>query len=130
MTLLNPLNVSTTTLTFTRLSTVGGGVDALGNAVQTSTAVTVEDVKVTPLGRDSADSIRQSVGVEKGGHPFKVRAQSWPAFIMGQESIVASLTYNNRPATITLSTLLEENANAKKIAPNLGQSFEGILVYS
>jgi hypothetical protein len=130
MPLLNPLNVAPTSLTFTRLSTVANTTDSLGNPELASATVTVDDVLVVPLGRDQGDTVRAIVGIEKGGYPFKARAENWPSFILGQQAVTASLVYNGRPATLTLSTALTESGAALKVAPNLGQSFEGILVYT
>jgi hypothetical protein len=128
MTILNPLNVPTTPLTFTRLSAVGGGVDTLGNTVQTSTTVTVQAI-VTPLSVARLADLAPIVGVDGAGIPVKVRASAWPAGV-GAGVAIASLTYNGRPATIRMAPIRAASETAKKIAPNLGLSVEGVLVYS
>jgi hypothetical protein len=128
MTLLNPSNATLTTLTFTRLSAVGGGVDALGNTVQTESKVTVQAI-VTPLGTARLADLAPLVGVDGTGIPVKVRVAAWPSGV-GAGVAVASLTYNGRAATIRLAPIREASATVTKIAPSLGLSVEGVLVYS
>lgn len=127
MPLLNPLNVPTTALTFTRLSTATEDVDELGNAVLTSTTVTVQGL-VTPLGSNRLSDLAPIVGVEGTGIPVKVRVAAWPSGV-GAGAAVASLTYNGRPATIRLAPIREASAAAAKVAANLGVSAEGVLVF-
>lgn len=128
MALLNPARAPLTTLTFTRLSAVGTGVDALGNAIATSTTVTVQAI-VTPLGTARLADLAPLVGVDGVGIPVKVRVEAWPAGV-GAGVAVASLTYNGRPAIIRLAPIREASATAKQFAPRLGSSAEGVLVYS
>jgi hypothetical protein len=127
MPLLNPLNAPLTTLTFTRLSAVGSATDALGNAIATETTATVKAI-VTPLSIARLADLAQLVGVDGADFPVKVRVASWPAGV-GAGQAVASLTYNGRPATIRLAPIREASAPAQRVAPGLGVSAEGVLVY-
>lgn len=127
MALLNPLNVPLTTLTFTRLSAVGSTTDELGNTIAASTTVPVQAI-VTALQSARLADLAQLVGVDGTGIPVKVRVEAWPAGV-GAGVAVASLTYNGRPATIRLAPIREASATAKRVAPRLGVSAEGVLVY-
>lgn len=127
MPLLNPLNVLTVTLTFTRLANATAAVDELGNPILTSATVTVQGV-VTPLGINRLSDLAPIVGVEGTGIPVKVRVAEWPAGV-GAGAAVASLTYNGRPAMIRLAPIREASAAAAKVAANLGVSAEGVLVF-
>lgn len=128
MALLNPLNAPLTTLTFTRLSAVGAGTDALGNAIATEATATVQAI-VTTLGAARLADLAPLVGVDGAGIPVKVRVAAWPAGV-GAGVAVASLTYNGRPATIRLAPIRSASVTAQRIAPGLGVSAEGVLVYS
>jgi hypothetical protein len=127
MTLLNPLNAPLTTLTFTRLATVGSTTDTLGNPIATSATATVQAV-ITPLQPARLADLAPIVGVDGVGIPVKVRAASWPAGV-GAGVAVASLTYNGRSATIKLAPIKEMSGPAQRVAPGLGVSAEGVLVY-
>lgn len=127
MTLLNPSGAPLRRLTFTRLGAVSGTTDALGNAVQTTTTVTVDAV-VTPLGQSRLADLAPAVGVDGGGIPVKVRVAAWPKGVAAQQPAIASLTCNGRPATLRLTTIREQNPHALALTPEIGQSAEGVLV--
>jgi hypothetical protein len=128
MALLNPYGAVPVTLSFTRLSTIGGTVDEFGNAVLTETIATAQAI-VTPLGAARLSDLAPIVGVEGTGIPVKVRVAAWPAGV-GTGAAVASLTYNGRSATIRLAPIREANVSANRVLKGLGISCEGVLTYS
>jgi len=127
--MLNPANAKTYTLSFTALGGVSNAVDELGNPEQSERVVKVEAI-VSPLSVARLADLAPAAGVDGGGIPVKVRVSSCPDAVRAQQPAVASLTYNGRPATIRLATIREQNPVAAVMAPEIGQSCEGILYYS
>jgi len=127
MPLLNPLNTPPVTLTFTRLLGVAPTTDDLGNPVLTQATAKVQAI-VSPLSASRLADLAPIVGVDGAAIPVQVRVAAWPPGV-GNGVAVASLTYNGRAATIRLAPIKPISAPAQRVAPGLGVSAEGVLVY-
>jgi hypothetical protein len=124
--MLNPQQAKLTPITFTQLAAVAG-VDDLGNSLGTSATITIDAI-ITPLQPSRLTDLAPLVGVDGGGIPVKVRVAAWPQGVTGNGAI-ATLTYNGQPATVKLAPLNGPSIPAQKVAPKLGVSAEGVLVY-